>query len=507
MNAASPRSPHDCILVVDSQRNRRAITGLLLKAEGYTVHEAATSEEALALLSAQEVDVMVTNLILKPLDGFALLDNALRVKPTLAVIVFTASTVPENAVRALRMGAWDYLVVGRTSAEMLVHRVAHALKHNRAFQQRQREAVIDRITEELFDRVQALTSEPLAIEALWAGGPDRSLGLHVVTQEAQASRAPRQVSHVLMQLKLGTDRHLFEGPVTPWPEAQVAQHVGRAVARGWAIPFWFPSPQQPDDRCPHWWEREKAVRCEDCGKLFLPDSPPPPGSRCAPCHQEQESLARLRRNPCPEGSPGMYWVLHHGEAPLGSGDLLVGFLPLPKGDIAQALARPGECLEPLPDLTLTGSESTRLRTLIQQRLETLLTDHPPLDEARSGLHPERTLFGKSYGFDPRNTRHLRILQLHNLYRGLDAYPGKVRLSLITDRGLGPRERHVLRVIKEHRDSERTPLQELFRHRPALGTPRDIRELLQTLEKRGCVFLRKERVHLTPKGRLFMLPQE
>lgn len=481
-----------------SQRNSRITTGLLLTSAGHTVHQAATSEEALAILSAQEVDVMVTHLTLEPQDGFALLENALRVKRGLAVIVFTASSAPENAVRALRMGAWDYLVVGMGTTEVLVQRVEYALEHSREFQRRQREAVIDRITEELFEKVAALTSEPLAIEALWAGEPDWRLGLYVVAREAQASWAPRPASHVLMRLELRTERRFFEGSVTPWPEAQVAYQAGRAVARGWDIPFWFPSPQQPDDRCPHWWEREKAVRCEDCGKLFLPDdSPPAPGPRCSPCQRELEARVQLRRNPCPEGSPGMYWVLHTGGE---------GFLPLLERELTQALARPGESLEPLPDLTLTGTESARLRTLLQRRLETLLTDLPPLDEARSELHQERTLFGRSYRFDKRNSGHLRILQLHDLYSKLEARTGEVRLSLFTDRGIGPRERHVLRFL-EQRGQERLSLQDLFRHRSVPGNPRDLRELLQTLEERGCISLRDGRVRLMPKGRLFAHAQQ
>ena len=49
------------ILVVDDQRNMRTTTALLLRAEGYTVEESASGEEALALLGHHPVDLLLTD--------------------------------------------------------------------------------------------------------------------------------------------------------------------------------------------------------------------------------------------------------------------------------------------------------------------------------------------------------------------------------------------------------------------------------------------------------------
>ena len=51
MNDASLAPTRGCILVVDAQRNMRATTANLLRAEGYTVLEAVSGEEALATLA------------------------------------------------------------------------------------------------------------------------------------------------------------------------------------------------------------------------------------------------------------------------------------------------------------------------------------------------------------------------------------------------------------------------------------------------------------------------
>jgi hypothetical protein len=45
---------------------------------------------------------------------------------------------------------------------------------------------------------------------------------------------------------------LFNGSVPPWPEAQEANTVGRALAEDLAVPFHFASPNEPDLDAPRW---------------------------------------------------------------------------------------------------------------------------------------------------------------------------------------------------------------------------------------------------------------
>ena len=78
------------ILVVDDQRNMRATTAMLLRAEGYEVAEAGGGEEAMALLAAHPVELLVTDLKMEPIDGLTLLKRALEVAPAAQVIVMTA---------------------------------------------------------------------------------------------------------------------------------------------------------------------------------------------------------------------------------------------------------------------------------------------------------------------------------------------------------------------------------------------------------------------------------
>ncbi|MBX5483522.1 MAG: sigma-54-dependent Fis family transcriptional regulator [Myxococcaceae bacterium] len=118
------------VLVVDDQRNMRATTAMLLRAEGYTVHEAGGGEEALATLASQPVDVLLTDLKMEPMDGLTLLRKGLETVSQLQVIVMTAYGSIETAVEAMRLGAYDYVTKPFKDGE-LVHRVQKAFERSK----------------------------------------------------------------------------------------------------------------------------------------------------------------------------------------------------------------------------------------------------------------------------------------------------------------------------------------------------------------------------------------
>jgi two-component system response regulator HydG len=112
----------------------RATTAMLLRAEGYTVEEAGGGEEALAMLSTQPVDLLLTDLKMEPIDGLTLLKRAVEVAPSAQVIVMTAYGSIESAVEAMRRGAYDYITKPFKEGE-LVHRVQKALERARLLSQ------------------------------------------------------------------------------------------------------------------------------------------------------------------------------------------------------------------------------------------------------------------------------------------------------------------------------------------------------------------------------------
>ncbi|MFC1435746.1 hypothetical protein ACEZDB_34440 [Streptacidiphilus sp. N1-3] len=98
----------------------------------------------------------------------------------------------------------------------------------------------------LTQKVEALPCRPVAIEALWDGDTD---GWYVYLMALTDDPA---AEHPLASIRHGSDMRLFNGTVPPWPEAQEATTVGRALAEHFTVPFHFSSPDEPDLDAPRW---------------------------------------------------------------------------------------------------------------------------------------------------------------------------------------------------------------------------------------------------------------
>jgi two-component system, NtrC family, response regulator PilR len=103
--AASPAH----ILVVDDEPDLRTLYELTLLREGYRVDAAATLAEAVQMLERQRFDAVITDMRLPDGMGLELLQRMLAEQRPERCIVMTAYGSTENAVDALKAGAFDYL--------------------------------------------------------------------------------------------------------------------------------------------------------------------------------------------------------------------------------------------------------------------------------------------------------------------------------------------------------------------------------------------------------------
>ena len=146
---------------------------------------------------------------------------------------------------------------------------------------------------QLIRKITGLKVRPSAFQALWDGDTQ---GWGLCLQVVHRAGA-KHTSTLLVFLRFGGDIRLFNGQVPPWPEAAVGAELGEALARHYGVPFFFPSPREPDDGCPNWWEQDKAIHCEDCDKLIIPtDSPHLPKEVCYPCHIKREADEKVRKD-------------------------------------------------------------------------------------------------------------------------------------------------------------------------------------------------------------------
>ena len=100
------------ILVVDDERNIRRTLRMVLEGEGATVVEAATGEEALTALEGPEsIEVIITDVMMPGISGLELLERlagAAGGTPDVPVILISGHATVDDAVRATRLGAFDF---------------------------------------------------------------------------------------------------------------------------------------------------------------------------------------------------------------------------------------------------------------------------------------------------------------------------------------------------------------------------------------------------------------
>lgn len=97
------------LLVVDDDPLIRRSLSEVLRREGYLVLEASTGAEALRIVAANAPNLVVTDFNMPEVDGLQLLRELRARKPDLPVILVTGYGTVEQAVEAMKAGAWDYV--------------------------------------------------------------------------------------------------------------------------------------------------------------------------------------------------------------------------------------------------------------------------------------------------------------------------------------------------------------------------------------------------------------
>lgn len=116
------------ILVVDDEKLMRLSIDDKLVKEGYAVTSLSNAGEGIKPLQSTNFDAVITDLRLPRIDGIDFLREIKKSSPDTVVIIMTAYGSIENAVVAMKEGAYDY-VTKPFSLEELIIRLKKALKH------------------------------------------------------------------------------------------------------------------------------------------------------------------------------------------------------------------------------------------------------------------------------------------------------------------------------------------------------------------------------------------
>ncbi len=97
------------ILVVDDEKNIRTSLSRAMEMDGYQVSQAQDGQEALKMMLKLEIDLIIADLRMPKLSGEDLLKRVVSAYPTVPVIILTGHGTVDNAVQAMRNGAYDFL--------------------------------------------------------------------------------------------------------------------------------------------------------------------------------------------------------------------------------------------------------------------------------------------------------------------------------------------------------------------------------------------------------------
>ena len=113
------------VLIVDDEEAYCDVLAMILQAEGYHVRQCTKSKEVINILKTEEYDLIISDLIMPEMDGVALLKAVKKFRSNVYFIMLTAYGTIENAVEAMKQGAFTYAIKGSDPEELLkeVHNI------------------------------------------------------------------------------------------------------------------------------------------------------------------------------------------------------------------------------------------------------------------------------------------------------------------------------------------------------------------------------------------------
>ncbi len=171
------------ILVIDDEAGLRRSLGAYLEDMDHEVLEAANGQEGLDVLRQRKHDInaVVVDLNMPVMDGYSFIQHAVQEAPNMPIVVLSGVGVVDDALRAMRQGAWDFITKPLHNLEILDYTLRKVLERarlvteNRLYQENL-ELLVRQRTEEL-ERTRMQVMQRLSRAAEYK---DNETGRHVI---------------------------------------------------------------------------------------------------------------------------------------------------------------------------------------------------------------------------------------------------------------------------------------------------------------------------------------
>ncbi len=127
------RRPETCVLAVDDEPHALELLSIAMAGEPYTLITAGTGAEALALLAQRRPDVLIVDLMMKPMDGFDLIATlaAEEITSDIPIIVLTARELTAADLARLKGYVTVALSKSKFGADQLMQELERAIHSKR----------------------------------------------------------------------------------------------------------------------------------------------------------------------------------------------------------------------------------------------------------------------------------------------------------------------------------------------------------------------------------------
>jgi len=113
------------ILIIDDEKSQREILSGFLSKKGYKVYSAESGSQGLKMVKDKTIDIILSDFKMPEMTGIEILEQVSLINPEISFIIITAYGTVENAVKAMQLGAIDYISkpVNLDELEILLDRI------------------------------------------------------------------------------------------------------------------------------------------------------------------------------------------------------------------------------------------------------------------------------------------------------------------------------------------------------------------------------------------------
>ena len=113
------------ILIIDDEKSQREILSGFLSKKGYNVYSAESGSQGLKMVKDKTIDIILSDFKMPEMTGIEILEQVSLINPEISFIIITAYGTVENAVKAMQLGAIDYISkpVNLDELEILLDRI------------------------------------------------------------------------------------------------------------------------------------------------------------------------------------------------------------------------------------------------------------------------------------------------------------------------------------------------------------------------------------------------